>query len=298
MRRLLLAAILPVGFILSVSVLSSSSDSTSIEIQRDVSLDQARLRHTLRSVAQYCEKVKRVALFYVCVEKVKDTQYFFRGVTQASGLMREERIFEIGRVARRTYTYDYQLIKKGDDIQEDRTLLEENGEKRNKKHAPLTQTKYSARLTIYGPVGFLSSYWQQHFVYSVVGEERIGDVQALVIRAVPNEDREDNDQVGRIWIGPDFQVLRVEIEPASLEDYEDEVITSSLGDFHKKLTWTIDYSVEKNGVRFPGRQTIREEFIRTTANGFEQKALKRETIFDYLDYKFFIVKTDVDFKRK
>ena len=48
----------------------------------------------------------------------------FRGVTLDSGQLREERIFEIRRVVHRTYTYDYQLIKKGDDIQEDRTLLE------------------------------------------------------------------------------------------------------------------------------------------------------------------------------
>ncbi len=298
MKRLLLATTLSAGLLLSLLALSSPSGSSSFGIQGEVSFDQARLRRALRSVAEYCEKVKRMALFYVCTEKVEDTQYFFRGVTRASGLLREERIFEIGRLARKTYTYDYQLVKKGEDIQEDRTLLEENGKKRHQEHAPLTQSTYSARLTIYGPVGFLSSYWQRHFAYSVVGEERIGDDLAFVIRAIPNEDREDNDQIGRIWIGPDFQVLRVEIEPTSLEDYEDEVLTSRLGDFHKRLTWTIDYSVEKNGVRFPGRQTIREEFVRTTASGFEQKALRRETIYDYQDYKFFIVETDVDFKRK
>lgn len=93
--------------------------------------------------------------------------------------------------------------------------------------------------------------------------------------------------------------MRIEIEPASLEGYTDEVITDFQGDFHKRVTWTIDYSVEKNGIRFPGRQMIREEFVRTTAHGTrEQKTLKRETIFDYTGYKFFIVETDVNFNKK
>jgi len=298
MRRFLLHAALPACLVLSLLAAPSLCGPRAQETQRDVTLDEARLHQALLSVAEYCEKVKRMALFYVCAEKLADKEYFFRGVTRDSGQLREERIFEIRRVVHRTYTYDYQLIKKGDDIQEDRTLLEENGEKKNEKHAALTQTKYSARLMIYGPVGFLSAYWQRRFNYSIIGEERIGNIQAIVVRAVPNEEREDNYQTGRVWIGPDSQVLRVEIEPASLKDYTDEVANSRLGDFHKRLTWIIDYSVEKNGVRFPGRQTIREEFVRTTPSGVEQKTLKRETVFDYLNYKFFVVETDVDFNKK
>jgi len=298
MRRQLPRAALAACLALSLLAAPSPCGPRAPRIQRDASLDQDRLRQILRSVAEYCEKVKRMALFYICVEKMADKEYFFSDVTRDSGLLREERIFEVSRVAHLTYTYDYQLIKKGADIQEDRTLLEENGKKKNEKHVALKQTKYSAQLTIFGPVGFLSAYWQRHFNYSVIGEDRVGDVQALVIRAVPNEEREDNYQIGRVWIGPDSQVLRVEIEPASLEDYTDEILTSRLGDFHKRLTWTIDYSVEKNGVRFPGRQTIREEFVRTTPSGVEQKTLKRETVFDYLDYKFFVVETDVEFNKK
>lgn len=298
MRRLFLQAALPASLIIVLLASPSLGGPRAPGIQRDVSPDQARLRQTLRSVAEYCEKVKRMALFYVCVEKMADKEYFFRGVTRDSGLLRDERIFEVRRIAHRTATYDYQLIKKGEDIQEDRTLLEENGKKKEVKHAELKQTKYSARLMIFGPVGFLSAYWQRHFNYSVIGEDRVGDVQAFVIRAVPTEEREDNYQVGRIWVGPNARVLRIEIEAASLKEYTDEVITSRLGDLHKKLTWTIDYSVEKNGVRFPERQTIREEFVRTTATGFEQKTLKRETIFDYIGYKFFTVETDVNFNKK
>lgn len=59
----------------------------------------------------------------------------------------------------------------------------------------------------------------------------------------------------------------------------------------------MDYTVEKNGVRFPGRQFIQEIFYRSSENGFQQKAVKRETRFEYNAYKFFVVETDVRFRK-
>lgn len=257
--------------------------------------DQAPLQKILQSVGQYCEKVKGVALFYVCKEKIIDKEYLFEDVTGASGLLREERIFQVRRINRRTYSYDYQLIKKGDDLSEERTLLEENGKKKNMKNADLKHIKYSSQYPVYGPVGFFSFYWQNHFDYSIIGDDRVDNQPAVVILATPKEEREDNCQIGRIWVGRDFQILRLELEPASLKTYEDETIVSRLGEFHKKVVWTIDYTIEKNGVRFPGRQLIRELFVHDTADSFQQKAMKRETLFEYVAYKFFTVETDVKF---
>ncbi len=219
------------------------------------------LESILKAAAEYCEKVKNMALFYVCQEKITDKEYFFRyNKLGPSGFKREERIFDIRRVDIKTYLFDYQLVKKGDQVAEDRTLLMENGRKRNVKNATLKDIQNSGQFLIYGPVGFLSQYWQSRFRYSLVGEEVVDGLPAVIIQAVPTEKREDNDQIGRIWIGPDNQVLRVELEPTSLKEYEDEVLTSPLGEFHKKMIWTIDYSIEKNGVRFPGRQRIQKLF--------------------------------------
>ena len=229
MPRLFLHAALSASLIIALLAFPSLGGTPAPENQRDIFSDQVRLQRTLLSVAGYCEKVKRIALFYVCVEKMDDKEYFFRDRTFSDIEALEERSFTVRRVVHRTATYDYQLIKKGEDIQEDRTLLEENGKKRNVKHAARILTKYSPRLMIFGPVGFLSAYWQQHFKYSVIGEDRVGDFQALVIRAVPTEKREDNCQAGRIWVGPDAQVLRIEIEPASLGEYKDEVIADPWG---------------------------------------------------------------------
>ena len=60
----------------------------------------------------------------------------------------------------------------------------------------------------------------------------------------------------------------------------------------------VDYTVEKNGVLFPGRQLVQEIFFRNSKNGFQQMAVKRETRFEYDAYRFFVVETDVRYKKE
>lgn len=257
--------------------------------------DQARLQKILRSSGEYCERVKRIALHYVCLENVIDIENFFQGVSRAVGMQREERIFSIRRVRRRTYSYDYQLIKKGDDLLEQRIMLEKNGKKKHQEDADLSHLKYYSQYLIFGPVGFLSRSWQDHFTYSLVGEDMINGEPVTIIQADPKEFRLDNYNIGRIWVNKDCQTVRVEWEPASIQNYEDEILISRLGPFKKKVVWRVDYTIEKNGVRFPSRQLIQEIFFRNSPAGFQQKAVKRETRFEYTEYKFFIVETKVIF---
>jgi len=260
--------------------------------------DQARLQEILRSTGEYCERVKQIALHYICQENVIDIENFFHGASRALGMQREEKVFNIRRVKRRTYRYDYQLVRKGDNLSEQRIMLEKNGKKKHQENADLSHLKYYSQYLIFGPVGFLSQYWQNHFTYSLIGEDMIDGEPAFIIQADPNEVRLDNYNIGRIWVNEDFQIVRVAWEPASIQNYEDEILISRLGPFQKKVVWTVDYTVEKNGVRFPGRQFVREIFFRNSENGFPQKAVKRETRFEYNAYKFFIVETDVRFQKE
>jgi hypothetical protein len=260
--------------------------------------DEARLLEILRSAGNYCERVKQIALYYICEENVVDIENFFQGAFHASGMLREERAFNTRRVKRQRYKYDYQLVRKGDGISEQRILLEKNGKKKHKENADLSHLKYHSQYLIFGPVGFLSIYWQGHFSYSLIGEDTIDGEPVSVIKADPTEVRLDNYNIGRIWVNKDFQVVRLEWEPASIQNYEDEMLISRLGPFKKRVVWTVDYTIEKNGVRFPSRQLIQEIFFRESENGFEQKAVKRETQFTYEAYKFFIVETDVKFRKE
>ncbi len=288
--------LIPVILAMAVSV-PTAAKANSKRLQNRME-DEARLREILRSTGEYCERVKQIALHYVCQEKIIDIENFFQGASRALGMQREEKAFDIRRVKRQTYRYDYQLIRKGDDLLEQRVMLEKNGRKKHQENTDLSHLKYYSQYLIFGPVGFLSLYWQNHFLYSFIGKDTIAGEAVFIIQADPTEVRLDNYSIGRIWVNKDFQVVRVEWEPASIQNYEDEILISRLGPFQKKVVWTVEYTIEKNGVRFPSRQLIREIFFRSSENGFQQKAVKRETRFEYDAYKFFIVETDVRFQKE
>ena len=95
--------------------------------------DEVRLQEILRSTGEYCERVKQIALHYICQENIIDIENFFHGASRALGMQREEKAFIIRRFKRRAYRYDYQLIRKGDDLLEQRIMLEKNGRKKHQR---------------------------------------------------------------------------------------------------------------------------------------------------------------------
>jgi hypothetical protein len=271
---------------------SRSSGGTQTLISEQMSLEEI-----LNGAGIYCEKVKQMALQYVCLEKITDVENFFGGIMQSSALQRENSVLKTRRTRRQTYTFDYQLIKKGDEIEEQRIMLEKNGREKYRLGSDLSQLKYSGQYLIFGPVGFLSWYWQSRFTFTFGGQDTINGEPAVIIQAFPNEARLENTNTGRIWINEKFQTVRVELEPACIQNYKDESIETKLGRFKKTVVWTIDYSVEKNGVLFPSQQLIQEIYFQES-KGTVRKAVKRETFFIYDDYKYFNVETSVNWKKE
>jgi outer membrane lipoprotein-sorting protein len=251
--------------------------------------DQKTLDVILKKTGDYCEKVKAMALFYVCREKVEDERHLFERRNLLKFSM--SAIEEIKpRIRTKTYTYDYQLIKKGEVPKEKRTLLGEDGEEKYEEEIEFKPVKYSGTYMVYGPVGFLSKKWQKHFEYKIVGEDVIDNNKAIIIESTPKKEREANYNFGRVWVDEkDFSILKIEYDPRSIKDYEDELVQSPIGDLSKKVKWATHFGVEKNGVRFPSQQLIQEFYV----NSEGESLLIEKIIFRYEDYKFFIVETEV-----
>ena len=154
----------------------------------------------------------------------------------------------------------------------------------------------------------MSKYWQTFFKFEITGMEEIEGEPCFVLNATPTQKREENYNFGRIWINPKNQIVRLEWEPISIQNYKDEKIQSHLSrvgsdsrpdtiEFDKKVVWIVDYGIEKNGVRFPSRQVIKEMYVFTSdTQSAEYETIKRETVFDYIGYKFFVVDTAVEYK--
>jgi hypothetical protein len=263
--------------------------------ERQAISDETRLAKILASAGDYCEKLKNMALNFVCHENIKEKTYEFGkgwifkfSKERGRGFVALEDLRTI-KTIKTSFIYDYQLIKKGEDIAEKRDLLEENGKKRVKRDVELQVGRMSGKYIVFGPVGFLSRSWQPHFQYEILGEETLGPTKAVIIRASPRALTDENYCFGRIWVeetGAD--ILQIEWEPRSIVNFR-ETVESPIGVLKRKIAWTVRYDIIKNGVRFPGRQSIKETFL--TPNGKEHPKYEAEYVYDR--YRFFTVETEV-----
>jgi hypothetical protein len=141
-------------------------------------------------------------------------------------------------------------------------------------------------------VGFLSHYWQEYFYFEYLGEEKVNDKQAVVIRSIPKERRKENYNFGKIWIDPETgSILKIEYDPRSIRYYREEGLQSPIGDLRKETRWIIYYGIEKNGVRFPSQQIICDVYINQDGAELVMEEIKT----DFLDYQFFVVETEIKF---
>ena len=274
------------ALVIPLSLLSHAQTASSLNSQKN----QERLSRILNKTANYCERVKKIALFYVCVENTKDKIFYYR----SSRAVKESPYGDVEVVPSRTltlrrtrnysYSFDYQLIKKEDELEEQRIPL-----KKKKKNAEL-DVRYSAKYLVYGPVGFLSRYWQDYFDYEIIGEERIGKTPAAVIKATPKPDNEENRNFARMWIDEkDGTILQIEWEPESILDYEGKPVRSLTEELEIAVVWKVTYGIEKNGVRFPSRQYIQEFLVAED----QKRYIRNEITTVYENYKFFVVETEV-----
>jgi hypothetical protein len=250
----------------------------------------------LAKAAAYCERLKSIALHYICEEHIVRTTYLYRG----REYMRREgelprRRWDLKRSVTQDVLYDYQLIKKGDRLEEKRKALRFNGKMWAKTEDPPNILPYQAQYIVYGPVGFLSNYWQSRFDYFEEGSEKLpGGRRAVILRSQPNEFREENGVYGRVWVEAELgAVLRISWDTESIDFFHPDDIPDAFRGLEKRLAWTAFYEVEKNGVYFPSRQEIREEFV---GPGGEAIVGDVWTIA-YENYKFFAVSVDVDVKK-
>ena len=287
-KNLLLSLGLFLAIIISFSRFVPSLPQNPRKIKAQETLDAI-----LKKTGDYCEKVKGMALYFVCQEKVEDERHIFERKNLLKFSMSTSKNKKPRRIKTKTYTYDYQLIRKGEEPKEKRILLEQNGKEKYDENVELRPVRYSGRYMVYGPVGFLSKRWQPHFEYKIVGEDIIDEKRTIIIKSTPKKEMEVNYNFGRVWVDEkDYSILKIEYDPKSIKEYEDELSQSPIGDLRKEVIWTTYFGVEKNGVKFPSQQIIQEFYINIEG----ERLLINKITFKYVDYKFFIVETDVKYK--
>lgn len=252
----------------------------------------------LRNSAEYCRKLAQSALYFICEERVDEALYQFGSVeyaiVSAEGATTYAPSYE-RRAKRNSYVCDYQLMKKGEAIEEKRILLEENGKKTGPRSAPSTNRGFYSQRAVFGPVGFLDREWHNAYHYELLKRERALGREAYVVRAVPKVRIEGKPNYGNIWVDAnDYSVLKIEVEVESLAGYEKFRNEAKKKGLTPIFTTVHEYAVVKNGLRFPSR-TVFEESYTGLKNSFAGRTRSRTEIA-YGNYKFFTVDTEVVLK--
>ncbi|MBP1769951.1 MAG: Outer rane lipoprotein-sorting protein [Candidatus Aminicenantes bacterium] len=244
------------------------------------------LARILEKTEAYCRRLGRVSLDFVCRERIDERQYDpprLIGAALTSGATKH--------VTRVSLEYDYQLIRKGDDIEEKRTLLKEDSRPRNEPDAVLKTKLYKHKYLVFGPGGLLSEFWQPKHAYTFLGEEAVDGDESYLIEASPKEPGEPGLVYGKAWIRKkDFAIVKIEWDQRALGNFDKmRQMAEAIGHQAEPRVSVVGfYGVEKNGIRFPDRLVIHEDYRSTRGTHRVSEVTVR-----YEAYRFFVVETEV-----
>jgi hypothetical protein len=247
---------------------------------------QPDLRSLLAGAAEYCDRLSRAVLDFVCRERVSEWSYPDAALTTR----RMMDFIRRGPKESKACLYDFQLVRdRAGSIRESRTLLRD-GRKDLHIEAASLQTRFfwHARIVM-GPLGLLSRERQAEHDYRILREERIDGKPAAVVEAVPKPGVAADHLFGIVWLRlEDASILKIEWNPASIDNYAGVRETAERFRMEPRIVLTSEYGVEKNGIRFPSRYVVQEAYGRGSRR-FERS----ETAVVYDRYKFFTVETEV-----
>jgi hypothetical protein len=244
------------------------------------------LDRILEKTELYCRRLEKATLDFICREKIEEKLYSPPLRLFANYASRGNR-----RVMATGLEYDYQLIRKGASLEEKRVLLKENNKKRNEPGAVLKTKLYKHQCLVFGPVGLLGESWQPKHTYAYLGEEKVNGEKTFLIEATPTGPSEPGLVYGKAWIRQkDFAIVKIEWDQRSLGDYyKAEQTAQAIGaDAVPEISIVGHFGIEKKGIRFLDRVVIREDY-RSPRGSFRVS----EATVRYVDYRFFVVETEV-----
>jgi hypothetical protein len=264
-------------FVISLVILSLGSRPaggvSSVLPEPQNQAEPSRLAKVLKKAEKYCHRLDQAALDFVCLEEVTEMTRHYTPRTDI-------------------YLYDYQFIRKGEEIKERRNLLAVNGEKTNIRDSSLNTLVFQYKNVLFGPVGLLGKVWQVYYEFALIEEDTINGERAVVIEAKPRPSLPQPHCYGRFWIKEDDgSVLKIVWDQRSLGNFQGVEEWAKAHESEPQVTAYSEYGLEKNGLRFPSRSYTEIAYI----NKDKRKFVNAEISILYKDYKFFTVETEIKF---
>lgn len=242
-------------------------------------VDQEELELILKKCEEYCERLSSAVLDFICKETITEE------IRSRSG-------WNLG-AEKNIYVYDYQLIKKGNSKDEQRILIEENGQEKNDLDAQLKTKRFQYKFIVFGPIGLLGQKQQKNYDYKILKNVNYKKEKAVIIEALPKFPGEFDALYGKIWIRKkDFAILKIEWEQESMRNFEIIEKLAERINATPLITFISEFGFEKNKIRFPNKYSVEEIYIPRQGG---RRFLRSEITVVYDNYKFFIVETKVKY---
>lgn len=245
---------------------------------------EGKLDKILTECARYCERLIGARLYFTCSEEIEE-RIFHPFITIKIDS------FRTYKRERNRYAYDYQLIKDDGTISERRILISEDGRDKREEDAGLKTKRFDYQFVINGPIGVLGKDWQKRFTYEIAGNEVIHHKKAIILEAVPKSNFPTDHLFGRIWVNStDFSIMKIVWSQESLGKFSEIRKTAEQLNATPAIKLMSEYFIEKNGIRFPSKYSIEENY-----KAGPRILMKSKLNVTYKDYKFFTVETSVKY---
>ncbi len=258
----------------------------------------------LKAAREYCRKLEKAALDFVCLEEIKEEIDFSRDSPRdRSNEASTDLLFSFGTNFRNapgfgknkdvkrdnTYLFDYQFVRLGGQVKEKRVLLEKNGKKADAKHELPTPLTFHYADILLAPVQLLDDRFSEFYAYHLLGAEDLNGAEAWVLEIAPRLTLGDKYLGGKIWLKKsDASIIRIDWDPTTFGRYENILKRAEVYKAKPLVTSRTEFGFEKNGLRFPSADITEEAYVENDGKTF----VRARTSISYAGYKFFTVEIE------
>ncbi len=245
--------------------------------------DAPALARVLGLAADYCDRLSRASLDFVCFEEVTERIQDRNPVYPSSAFGRPGWRNDL---VEHRYLYDYQFVVKDGRKTEERRVLEIDGIKRKPEDGGLDTLTFFYKNVLFGAVDLLDLSRQPFYRYRLRARESVDGREVLVVEAEPAPGLTVAVNRGTVWLREkDAAILKIVWNVDSMA--RTAAIQATAKEFRgqPQILQVTEFGLEKNGVRFPTRFGIEEAYV--TKRG--RKIVRSTMDAVYRDYKFFTV---------
>lgn len=255
----------------------------------------------IKRASEYCRKLEGVIFHFVCLEEIKeivdptldvldpiDTIEDWRMIPP--GYPRSAQIMPLQR-QRHSHVYDYQCIREGQTIRETRTLIEENGKKKNVPNAALQTSVVVYGHALLSPANLFGEGVCGARDYRIGNKTFVKGRPVVIIEAKPKEGSELKGAFyGSAWIDETTgEILKISWDQRAIGNRDIFEKRGRRYGRHPRLSVLTEFAVEKNGIRFPSRISFEEAYV----NDQGRAMVRSTTTITYRDFRFFTVQVEI-----